>query len=126
VGVHVGNVQDVSQVSRKKLLRPFIILLLPLRTQSRRKKRRQQRDRKYPSSEVKNFRPLERIRWLLEAPLPVSPRADRGALFMRDNQNSTLARNSITRAPWLGEALLKLGEMPPKPKPALCTIGEKL
>jgi len=40
VGVYVGNVQDVSQISRKKLLRPFIILLLPLRRQSRRKKRR--------------------------------------------------------------------------------------
>jgi hypothetical protein len=62
VGVYVGNVQDMSQISRKKLLRPFIILLLPLRHQSRRKKRRQQRDRKYPRSEVKNFRPLERIR----------------------------------------------------------------
>lgn len=62
VGVYVGNVQDMSQISRKKLLRPFIVLLLPLRRQSRHKKRRQQRDRKYPRSEVKNFRPLEPIR----------------------------------------------------------------
>src|SRR4029077_11030498 len=59
VRVYVGNIQDMSQISRKKLLGPFIILLLPLRSHSRRKNRRQQRDRKYPRSEVKNFRPLE-------------------------------------------------------------------
>jgi hypothetical protein len=59
VRVYVSNVHEMSQISRKKLLRPFIVLLLPLRRQSRHKKRRQQRDRKYPRSEVKNCRPLE-------------------------------------------------------------------
>jgi hypothetical protein len=44
---------------------------------------------------------------------------------VEQSQNSTFARNSITRAPWLGDCALKLGEIPPTPKLGFCTDGEK-